>query len=1497
MRRVVRVALFWLAVLFVTTGNLCAQSLSIAPLNSSVPVGGTLQFSVTATGLSSNSVTWSVAGVVGGNATNGTISSTGLYTAPATIPGQNPVQITAKSTVTRGVSATTYVGIMPLPPNITSISPNPLPQGGFTVTVNGTGVLAGAEIYISYGSNSLIQLSTTGYTSTSVTGTGYVGPSSTASFCVKNPGSAYSNSISVPVANKYSLVVSNGSGGGNYLPGTVVTITANAPASGRAFLDWTGATVANANASTTTLIMPAANTTVKANYYTPTYALTVIGGSGSGNYAAGAQVYISANAPHAGQAFQDWTGATVANANASSTSLTMPATATTVMANYYTPTYALTVVGGTGSGDYASGTVVPITAATPPAGDMFSGWTGASVTNASASSTTLTMPAAATTVTANFAPQTYTLTVVGGGGSGNYAAGTVVSISAPAAPAGEMFSGWTGAMVVNPSSLATTLTMPAASTTVTANYSPITYTLTVVNGSGSGSYAAGTVVTIVGGALPSGETFAGWTGASVANASDLSTTLTMPAANTTVTANYSTPSSNYTLTVVGGSGSGTYAAGTVVTITAGNAPAGEVFSGWTGASVANAGSSSTTITMPAADTTVTANYSVSNSTYTLTVVSGSGSGNYAAGTVVTITADTPPSGDSFQGWTGAPVADPSALSTTLTMLAANVSVAATYTGPSTIPFPVTTHPRLWITQNDLPRLQSWATASNPTYANGMLPMLQTAVNLYQTQFFPDGVPNPNYPDPGDVQGYTGYLTEQYAAILAFNSLIDPNPANRITYAQYARNMLMYALNQAALGHLANAPFRDPAFAIYNRANFSGDQWPLIVDWIYNATDSLGNPILTASDKATIQTVFMMWANDCLNASTTGGDHPSPIGTMNSVSLLPNNQPYRMASNNYYLGHARILTMMSLVLDPADDPPVDPTQSSAVLGNSMRSYIQNATGAWLYQEFAMMGDPSVVPAAYGLPANSSGFGLASGGMPPEGMLYGHSFGFVLGQLLALQTAGFNDPNLSGPQIGLIGAPVWDRFVTAMLSSFTPGSMVPPSEPWDGAVYQFASYGDLLRLWVTPDFMQPYALLALLEAENGSTAHANAARWYVVNVTQGGPGAFNQRMTQPWSTDETIFYYLLLDPTAAPGTDPRPTYPNVIFDPAAGRIIAHSDWTANGTMFDYRASWISINHQDGDGGQFELFRKGEFLTKEMSNYDNNLVGMTTVYHNTLALQNWCPNGTPDLSWFESGEWANGSQWMEGADAGDPTTLFSTGPGYVYATSDLTNLFNRPDIWDSTLSATDVTQATRSIVWLNNDYVVVYDRATTQHSGLFKQIHLSLVNPPSITGNVATETMPDNQQLFIQTLLPQNPALSFFDGAVNLNPIAELEPTRYIYQVADSATPSDTRFLHVLQGADPGAPMATATYQQSTSGTPFDGAVFGTAAVYFPVSASAPFTGTTVSAPAGVQTLLVTGLAPNNSYGISVQPNGSGNVVSIAAGGVGATTDAAGVLDLPL
>jgi sulfatase modifying factor 1 len=66
--------------------------------------------------------------------------------------------------------------------------------------------------------------------------------------------------------------------------------------------------------------------------------------------------------------------------------------------------YKLNVKSGDGDGAYISGTVVTITAAKAPAGKVFDKWTGDTGTlgNSTAATTTLTMPARATTVTATY---------------------------------------------------------------------------------------------------------------------------------------------------------------------------------------------------------------------------------------------------------------------------------------------------------------------------------------------------------------------------------------------------------------------------------------------------------------------------------------------------------------------------------------------------------------------------------------------------------------------------------------------------------------------------------------------------------------------------------------------------------------------------------------------------------------------------------------------------------------------------------------------------------------------------------------------------------------------------------------------------------------------------------------------------------------------------------------------------------------------------------------
>src|SRR3982074_2504423 len=70
----------------------------------SVPIGGTRQLTATVTGTSNTGVTWSVNGVANGNATVGTVNTSGLYTAPPVIPSPDTVTIAATSVASPTVS-------------------------------------------------------------------------------------------------------------------------------------------------------------------------------------------------------------------------------------------------------------------------------------------------------------------------------------------------------------------------------------------------------------------------------------------------------------------------------------------------------------------------------------------------------------------------------------------------------------------------------------------------------------------------------------------------------------------------------------------------------------------------------------------------------------------------------------------------------------------------------------------------------------------------------------------------------------------------------------------------------------------------------------------------------------------------------------------------------------------------------------------------------------------------------------------------------------------------------------------------------------------------------------------------------------------------------------------------------------------------------------------------------------------------------------------------
>lgn len=475
-----------------------------------------------------------------------------------------------------------------------------------------------------------------------------------------------------------------------------------------------------------------------------------------------------------------------------------------------TELYTLTVENGSGSGEYAVGDVVTVTADTIE-GMTFAGWTTNADTvwfaDSTMSETTFSMPAESVVVSASYNPvvietepvseseenngaeqdpnngespvmtELYTVEVEHGQGGGTYEAGSVVYVEADAAAEGEIFAGWTASenvLLENPAGAETSFVMPSGEVKLTANYktaettaeTPVTETEVVaVPEDANGAEMTETEAeTLPGLDAQAGETeiepvieteteteaeteqavaqsfvielsshddvavagaIVDANGQIVANAGD---TITITATeyddlvlsgwviarvdtkeNITPTINQANPSmatfimpnsvvyvepvyeqlNDNDVQVINGSGSGTYQEGEYVEIIADDPQEGYRFKGWTVISgdiaLDDETADVTGFIMPNSAVQVKAVYEVVK--YTLTVNNGSGGGSYTKGETINLTANYPASGKVFAGWKvtseNASVAASDRYYSSITMPAANVTVEATYKdGPS-----------------------------------------------------------------------------------------------------------------------------------------------------------------------------------------------------------------------------------------------------------------------------------------------------------------------------------------------------------------------------------------------------------------------------------------------------------------------------------------------------------------------------------------------------------------------------------------------------------------------------------------------------------------------------------------------------------------------------------------------------------------------------------------------------------------------------------------------
>ncbi|HEV1995135.1 MAG TPA: hypothetical protein VGR03_12470 [Candidatus Acidoferrum sp.] len=119
-------------------------NVTVSPTVANVVTGTPLTFTAVVTGSPNTNVQWSVAGVIGGNATVGTIGiTTGVYNAPAAVPAQATVTVTATSVAdpTKSdsaqltITAPNQVGVS-VAPATTMVAINGIQQ--FIATVTGT---------------------------------------------------------------------------------------------------------------------------------------------------------------------------------------------------------------------------------------------------------------------------------------------------------------------------------------------------------------------------------------------------------------------------------------------------------------------------------------------------------------------------------------------------------------------------------------------------------------------------------------------------------------------------------------------------------------------------------------------------------------------------------------------------------------------------------------------------------------------------------------------------------------------------------------------------------------------------------------------------------------------------------------------------------------------------------------------------------------------------------------------------------------------------------------------------------------------------------------------------------------------------------------------------------------------------------------------------------------------------------------------------------------
>jgi len=169
-----------------------AQTVTVSPIAVSLHLGTFYQFKAKVTGTTPTTTGWTIALPAGATGSPGTISANGRYTPPSAIPSTGTVIVTVASTEVPTATATAIVTLLNPYPTLASVSPANVAVGPFTLTMNGSDFVPGAQVLFGGVPLPTTYVSATRLTATGTSSTTQSGNQISLAVVNPNPGSAAS---------------------------------------------------------------------------------------------------------------------------------------------------------------------------------------------------------------------------------------------------------------------------------------------------------------------------------------------------------------------------------------------------------------------------------------------------------------------------------------------------------------------------------------------------------------------------------------------------------------------------------------------------------------------------------------------------------------------------------------------------------------------------------------------------------------------------------------------------------------------------------------------------------------------------------------------------------------------------------------------------------------------------------------------------------------------------------------------------------------------------------------------------------------------------------------------------------------------------------------------------------------------------------------------------------------------------------------------------------